>query len=74
VGKPDAHYGQIVIAYVQLRADVAARPTAEELREYVAEGIAAYKVPEQIHLVDQLPLNPVGKLDRKQLHAICANS
>jgi long-chain acyl-CoA synthetase len=72
VGKPDAHFGQIVVAYVQLRDDVAVKPTAEELRKFVAERIAAYKVPEQIHIVEQLPLNSVGKLDRKQLHALCA--
>ena len=29
----------------------------------------AYKVPEQITLMDELPLSPTGKVDRKRLHA-----
>jgi non-ribosomal peptide synthetase component E (peptide arylation enzyme) len=36
----------------------------------VADRIAAYKVPERITLMPQLPLNSTGKVDRKYLHAI----
>ncbi|HEY2881332.1 MAG TPA: class I adenylate-forming enzyme family protein [Pirellulales bacterium] len=70
VGKADAHFGQIVIAYVQLRDDVAEKPTLESLKQFVADRIAAYKVPERIHLVADLPLNASGKVDRKQMHAV----
>ncbi|HZZ27807.1 MAG TPA: class I adenylate-forming enzyme family protein [Pirellulales bacterium] len=70
VGKQDAHFGQIVIAYVQLRDDASVKPTEAELRQFVAERIAAYKVPERIHVVAQLPLNSTGKVDRQQLHAV----
>ena len=72
-GKRDAHYGQIVVAYVQLRDDAMERPTEEGLRAFVADRIAAYKVPERIHFVKQIPINSTGKLDRKQLHAIVLN-
>ncbi len=70
LGKPDAHFGQIVVAYVQLRDEAAQKPTIDELRQFVASRIAAYKVPEQIHIIDRLPLNSTGKVDRKQLHAL----
>lgn len=68
VGKPDSHFGQIVVAFVSLREDVISRPSAEDLRAFVAARIAAYKVPEQILFLDSMPLNPTGKVDRKQLH------
>jgi acyl-CoA synthetase (AMP-forming)/AMP-acid ligase II len=69
LGAPDAHLGQKVIALVVLRDDVATLPSAAELREFVATRIAAYKVPEQITILPELPLNPSGKVDRKKLEA-----
>lgn len=69
VGVPDPHYGERVAAFVALRPDVSPHPTAEELRDFVAQRIAAYMVPEQITLVEDLPLNATGKVDRKKLHA-----
>jgi acyl-coenzyme A synthetase/AMP-(fatty) acid ligase len=70
VGLPDRHYGQIVAAYVALRDGVSPRPTADELRRFVADRIAAYKVPERITIMEELPLNSTGKVDRKKLHAL----
>jgi len=69
VGVPDRRLGETVAAYVALRSDVSDRPTAEELRRFVAARIAAYKVPERITIMDELPLNSTGKVDRKKLHA-----
>ncbi len=68
VGKPDAHFGQIVEAYVQFRGDGPKPPSIAELKSFVAERIAAYKVPEHFHVVAQLPLNCTGKVDRHKLH------
>jgi acyl-CoA synthetase (AMP-forming)/AMP-acid ligase II len=70
VGLPDPHLGQIVAAYVSLRDDVAVPPTADELHRFVAERLAAYKVPERITIMRELPLNATGKVDRKKLHAL----
>src|SRR5262249_41716638 len=69
LGVPDEHYGEIVSAFVALRPEALPRPTAEDLRQFVAERIAAYKVPERITIVNELPLNSTGKVDRKRLHA-----
>ncbi len=70
VGAPDAHFGQIVVAYVVLREGAAAI-NADELRQFVAERLAAYKVPERLVFVPDLPLNPTGKVDR---HALLARA
>jgi acyl-CoA synthetase (AMP-forming)/AMP-acid ligase II len=59
----------VVAAYVALREDVSPPPTAEELRAFVAERLAAYKVPERVTLVKELPFNSTGKVDRRKLHA-----
>jgi long-chain acyl-CoA synthetase len=70
VGWPDKHLGEIVAAYVSLRNGIAAPPTTDELRQFVAGRLAAYKVPERITIMTELPLNPTGKVDRKKLHAL----
>jgi acyl-CoA synthetase (AMP-forming)/AMP-acid ligase II len=69
VGLPDAHYGEVVAAYVMLREDAAPRPAPEGLRRFVAERLAAYKVPERVTIVGELPLNPTGKVDRVKVRA-----
>jgi acyl-CoA synthetase (AMP-forming)/AMP-acid ligase II len=70
VGVPDRHYGQIVGAFVSLREGLAKPPTVEDLQKFVAGKLAAYKVPERITIMRELPLNPSGKVDRKKLHAL----
>lgn len=39
-------------------------PTEEELRAYGRRHLEAYKVPERVHLVAELPLGRTGKTDR----------
>ena len=73
VGWPDKNLGEIVAAYVSFRSGVAA-PSTDELRSFVAQRIAAYKVPERITVMPELPLNPTGKVDRKKLHALVRSS
>ena len=41
--------------------------TAEELAAWCRQRLANYKVPKQIHIIDSLPLLPVGKIDRPLL-------
>jgi acyl-CoA synthetase (AMP-forming)/AMP-acid ligase II len=42
-------------------------PTLEELRTHGAEGLARYKLPERIRIIDEMPLNATHKLDRRTL-------
>ncbi len=65
VGAPDAYRGEVVRAYVVLRAGAAA--TADELRAHCAANLARYKVPASIAFVAALPKTGVGKIDRKAL-------
>ncbi|UTI62353.1 AMP-binding protein [Paraconexibacter antarcticus] len=62
VGRPDDVLGEVVVAYVSLRPD--ADVTVDELHELCRDKLAKYKLPVEIHILDELPKNPVGKIDK----------
>ncbi len=61
VGVPDERWGQRVAAVVQTRDghDV----TLEDLVEHARGHIAGYKVPRELHVVDEIVRSPSGKPD-----------
>lgn len=63
VGRPDPTYGEEVVAFVT----VSGGATPDDLVAFGRERLGGYKYPREIHVVDALPLTPVGKLDRKAL-------
>lgn len=65
VGVHDLMHGENVRAYITLRPG-AARPSAQELIRFARERIG-YKAPEEIAVLDAMPLNPTGKVDRLKL-------
>ena len=67
VGAPDDKHGEEVVAFVQLAAD--ATVTGEELVAWSKERLGGYKYPRIVHVIDQVPLTPVMKIDRKALRA-----
>jgi long-chain acyl-CoA synthetase len=68
IGVPDEELGERVKAVVRLRPG--ASLDEGELRRYVAERLAAFKVPEQVEFRDTpLPRNPAGKVLKDQLRA-----
>ena len=67
VGRPDSAVGEEVVAFVSLRPG--AGVTEDELRTMGRERLGSYKYPREVHIVDAVPLTPVGKVDRKALRA-----
>lgn len=63
VGTADPHWGEVVTAYVETCADV----TEAELTGFVGEHLAAYKRPRQVRLVEALPRNALGKVQKHLL-------
>ena len=64
-GIPDAHWGERVEAAVELKQGRQA--TAEALREHVRAALGAVRTPKAIHIVEQLPRNSLGKVQKRQL-------
>ena len=64
-GVPDDRQGEAVKAWVVLREGQQA--SADEIRAYCRERLAAYKVPRQIEFRDSLPKTMVGKVLRREL-------
>jgi fatty-acyl-CoA synthase len=65
VGVPDEEFGQRMRAFVVL--EPGAWVTEEQLKEYVHDNLARYKVPRDIEFVSALPRNATGKVLKRQL-------
>ena len=70
VGAPDEERGQIVKAFVVLKATAQPTPaTAAALQDYVKQAIAPYKYPRAIEFRTSLPRTETGKLQRFKLRS-----
>ena len=66
VGRPDDDLGERATAFVVVAQG--AEPTLEDLAAHLDEaGLARYKWPESLELLDELPMGATGKVDRKRL-------
>ena len=75
VGAPDEERGQIVKAYIVLRAGLSSGDTlTKELQEHVKATVAPYKYPRAIEYVTDLPKTQTGKLQRFELRKKAAAS
>jgi acyl-CoA synthetase (AMP-forming)/AMP-acid ligase II len=68
VPRLDDVMGEIGVAVVVAAAGHDA-PTLDDLREFAADDLAHYKLPEAIRVVDELPRNSSDKVDRRALAA-----
>ena len=67
VGMPDERLGERACAYLVPVPDRTA-PTLDELREYLERyGLAKYKWPERVEVVDVLPRTAIGKVYKSAL-------
>ncbi len=65
-GVPDDRLGQRVVAAV-VPAAVDDAPSLAQLREHVAGSLDATAAPRELHLVEELPVRGIGKVDRRAL-------
>jgi fatty acid CoA ligase FadD36 len=64
IGVPDDDLGQAIVAYV-----IADEVTPQELIDHVSSGLSAHKRPRRVELVDSLPRNAMGKVQKARLTA-----
>jgi o-succinylbenzoate---CoA ligase len=66
VGRPDAEWGQCVVAVV-VPADPSRPPRLDDLRRLVKEHLPAPCAPRQLELAESLPRTSLGKVRRAEL-------
>ncbi|KAG8508155.1 Acyl-CoA synthetase family member 3, mitochondrial [Galemys pyrenaicus] len=65
VGVPDVTWGQRVTAVLTLREGHTLSP--RELKEWARGVLAPYAVPSELLLLEEIPRNPMGKVNKKDL-------
>jgi fatty-acyl-CoA synthase len=65
VGRPDARWGEVPVAFVALRPGADATPDA--LIAHCQAQLARFKVPKEVTFVEALPRNPSGKVLKREL-------
>jgi len=65
IGVADQSRGEAPIAFVICREG--AEVTESQLRSFAKKSLAGFKVPKQIHLRDDLPMTPTGKILKRKL-------
>jgi acyl-CoA synthetase (AMP-forming)/AMP-acid ligase II len=69
IGKPskELDVGQIPKAFVILKTDSKGKVTKQEIMDWVAERISAYKKIREVEFVDNIPKSGSGKILRREL-------
>jgi long-chain acyl-CoA synthetase len=65
-GIPDGEFGEALLAVIEPQPDVPAPPAAE-VRAYLAQHLADYKVPKRIEFGRDLPREDSGKIFKRRL-------
>jgi acyl-CoA synthetase (AMP-forming)/AMP-acid ligase II len=64
VGVDDDQFGKRLRAFVVLRDSSC---TEDDLKNWVKDNLARYKVPREIVFIDELPRNATGKVLKREL-------
>ena len=65
IGVEDEKFGERLKAFVVKSGQV----SEDDVKGYIKENLADYKVPREIEFLDELPRKPQGKVDKKKLEA-----
>lgn len=67
IGVPDDKWGERPLAAVVIKPGQ--QVSMEELRDFIADRVARWQVPERWAIIDEVPKTSVGKFDKKQLRS-----
>ncbi len=65
IGRPDPHWGEVVVAYLTVRDPEAV--DVQRIRAHCARRLAGYKLPVAYRVVPELPRNASGKVLKRDL-------
>jgi malonyl-CoA/methylmalonyl-CoA synthetase len=63
--KPDEDLGERIVAWVVLEDGCTAEP--DELSDHVAKLLTRHKRPREVHFIEELPRNAMGKVTKRLL-------
>ncbi len=70
VGVPDPKYGEVVGAFIRLKAG--AEMTEGDVQEFCRARMARYKAPKYVFFVDEYPMTASGKIQKYKLREMAA--
>jgi len=65
IGVPDEKWGEVGKAFITLKSGMTT--TREEIKEYLTDKLAKYKIPKYFEIKDSLPTSATGKILKKEL-------
>ena len=71
IGIADENSGEIPVAYIEV--EDGKEVDIKELKRYLKEKLANYKIPRHIHIIDELPKNATGKVLKRVLKEKISN-
>jgi fatty-acyl-CoA synthase len=71
IGVDDEEFGKRLAAFVVLRPGCSL--DADDLKEFVKQNLARYKVPRDVYFLDEMPRNPTGKVLKRELRQTAAS-
>lgn len=72
-GQPDPRWGERVVGIVSPN-DLDVRPDLKDLREFLAQKLASYKIPKALVWVDEVRRSPAGKQDYRWAKSVVADA
>lgn len=72
IGVPDKLRGEVPKAFIVLKEGTSL--TTDELRYFLREHLAHFKIPHYFEFRDTLPKNRVGKIEKESLRQVCHQS
>ncbi|MQA17326.1 MAG: AMP-binding protein, partial [Pseudonocardiaceae bacterium] len=70
IGTPDDRWGEMVVAFVA--TEEGSDLDEAQLDQHCRTALADFKVPKTVSVVDELPKNPTGKVERGRLRTLAA--
>ena len=67
IGRNDDLRGEVPVAFVALKEGQTL--TELEMRQFLRDKLAAYKIPKELVILDALPRNPTGKIYKLALRS-----
>ena len=72
IGRPDARWGEIVVAVVVPKADH--RVSSEQVMKLLEGRIARYKHPKEVIVVEALPKTALGKIRKEDVRQMATHA